>query len=162
MLGSRRGTSDVDIVVPDGRKQEARGKLAQSGAFGTGSDSSRTWYNATDGQHYNVDILEPGSIYQRFGGTEDTLRANGFPILRPMRMLDFKCFSWASEDRRMEKRNHDARDIMFLLDHLARNGERVRSGELQFAGNDFLYDFVARYPESKANWRAIGVRAPSL
>src|SRR5690606_33299220 len=62
VLGSPRPTKDIDIVVPDGRAAEAAAMLAAEGQFGTETTQAgrrRVWFNASQHNHYNVDVLEP-------------------------------------------------------------------------------------------------------
>lgn len=63
LLGSRRGTCDIDIVVLDGRKRAVVSQLDNLPEFGVEEGSMRTWYNASNGNHYNLDIMEPSTIH---------------------------------------------------------------------------------------------------
>ena len=158
MLGSSRGTHDIDIVVPDGTKPAAISALRSSRAFGVEPGSQRIWYNASDGRHYNLDIIESSSIYQQFNCTQtETITVNGVRILKPSLMLNFKCFSWTAENRSQQKKNNDAKDISFLDTYIAKRGERINGGEVRFADGDFFMNYLVSYPETRKAWQMIGL-----
>jgi hypothetical protein len=39
----------------------------------------RTWYNASNGNHYNLDVVEPATIRQQFTGSTDIIN-----VLKPV------------------------------------------------------------------------------
>jgi len=161
LLGSRRGTYDIDIVVLDGRKRAVVSQLDNLPEFGVERGSMRTWYNASNGNHYNLDVMEPSTIHQQFTGSTETINVQGITVLKPVNILNFKCFSYVDRSRPAQKKQNDGRDIRFLLDYMIQHGERVHNGQLRFADEDFLVDYISSYPDTKDKWVQIGARRPS-
>lgn len=164
VLGSPRPTKDLDIVVPDGRAAEAAALLAATGAFGTEVSHTgrrRTWYHASQHRNYNLDILEPHDINQSFtstGGVPKTILANGYPVLHPAQLLNFKIASWMDRmhTHGYKKINH-AKDIRFLTNWLARENITVTKEEVTHATDDFLVLFSASYPGMEKAFDKIGL-----
>jgi hypothetical protein len=157
LLGSRRGTYDIDIIVPTGQRGRTVELLGRSKKFGVEPGATRTWFNSSNDTHYNVDVMEPGQIYQKFDRKTETRVVNGIRILKPALLLNFKCLSWSSRGRQRAKRLHDAQDIRFLVTYMARAGERTSPREVNFADEDFLLEFLARYPETRHYFVKIGL-----
>lgn len=164
VLGSQRPTKDLDIVVPDGRAAEAATLLAATGHFGTETTQTgrrRTWYHATRHRNYNLDVLEPHDIGQTFastGGVPDTINVNGYPVLHPAQLLNFKIASWVDRmgTHGYKKINH-AKDIRFLVDWLAKERIIVTKSEVSHATDDFLVLFCASYPGMDKAFEKIGL-----
>lgn len=161
MLGSRRGTYDIDIVVLDGRKRAVVSQLGNLPEFGVERGSMRTWYNASNRNHYNLDVIEPSTIHQQFTGGTETINVQGVTVLKPINILNFKCFSYADPSRPAQKKQNDGRDIRFLLDYMVEHNERVHNGQLCYADEDFLFDYISSFPDTKDKWVQIGARRPS-
>ena len=100
------------MIVPDD-KLATTDALERNDKFGVEPRSRRTWYNASNGLRYCLDVLEPSSIYQQFNSGTETVIVDGIKILKPSLILNFKCLSWVSMDRRQQKRSNDAYDIKF-------------------------------------------------
>ena len=162
LLGSTRPTKDIDIIVPDGRAAEAATLLAAEGMFGTSTTGGRrrVWFDASSNRRYNVDVLEPHDIGQVFtlGGVPETKMVQGYPVLEPKQLLNFKIAGWT--DRRgtqsIKKSNH-ARDVVFLAEYLARKGVVVDRGEVYHATDEFLMLFGASYAGSAKLLEKVGL-----
>jgi len=164
VLGSPRPTKDLDIVVPDGKAAEAATLLAATGHFGTETTQTgrrRAWFHASLHRNYNLDVLEPHDIGQNFtstGGVPETITVNGYPILHPAHLLNFKIASWVDRmsTHGYKKINH-AKDIRFLVDWLARERMTVTRSQVSHATDDFLVLFCASYPGMSKAFEKIGL-----
>jgi hypothetical protein len=157
LLGSTRATYDIDVIIPNGERNNATHALSQSASFGMEARGNRTWFSASNRNHYNVDIMEPRQIYQTFDFARDTVILNGVRVLRPAALLNYKSLSWSAMDRPSQKKRNDAVDIIFLTRYMAQNGQTVSQMDVPFANADFLTDFVATYPESSRYFTQIGL-----
>jgi hypothetical protein len=96
LLGSRRATADIDVLVPRGYAGQVATVLGQTGSFGTESlrsGRSRVWFNARNRRHYNVDIMEPGDIHQTYPNLPSgTLTINSTRILAPRPAAELQVF----------------------------------------------------------------------
>lgn len=162
LLGSTRPTKDIDIVVPDGKAAEVATLLAAEGMFGTATTVNgrrRVWFDASSNRRYNVDVLEPHDIGQVFTlGVPETKRVQGYPVLEPRQLLNFKVASWTDRMRTQsaKKENH-ARDILFLVEYLAKKGVVVDRGEVYYATDEFLMLFNATYVGSTRALEKVGL-----
>jgi hypothetical protein len=87
----------------------------------------------------------------------------GIRVLPPALILNTKCAAWSTDDpmRTMDKKTSDRVDIEFLINYMARRGERSSRQEVPNATEDFLDAFLARYPETRNDWRSIGLASRS-
>lgn len=162
LLGSTRPTKDIDIVVPDGRGAETAALLAAEGMFGAevgATGKRRVWFDASSHRRYHVDVLEPHDVGQVFMlGIPETKTVQGYPVLEPRQLLNFKIASWT--DRRgtqsVKKTNH-ARDVVFLAEYLAKKGVVADRGEVYHATDEFLMLFSASYVGSAKVLEKIGL-----
>lgn len=162
LLGSSRATKDIDIVVPDGRGDEAAALLAAEGFFGTETTINgkrRVWFDASSNHRYNVDVMEPRSIGQVFeDGVPETRTVQGHKVLDPAQLLNFKIASWTDrmKSQSTKKANH-AKDIVFLAEYLAKKGIIATRGDVTHATDEFLMLFNASYPGSSKLFDRIGL-----
>ena len=162
LLGHKRETMDVDIIVPDGQAARIAEMLSRSPKFGTekmASGRRRCWFNASSHNSYNVDVLEPHDIGQVLpSGALDTVLVAGRPVLAPAQLLNYKMLGWTDRmcTTGYKKASH-ARDILFLADYMARKGMRVSREEVYHATDDFLVLFCASHPEATQLFERIGL-----
>ncbi|KAL2105057.1 hypothetical protein VUR80DRAFT_9082 [Thermomyces stellatus] len=162
LLGSTRPTKDIDIVVPDGKGAEVATLLAAEGMFGTATTVNgkrRVWFDASSNRRYNVDVLEPHDIGQVFPqGVPETRNIQGYPVLDPKQLLNFKIASWTDRmgTQSVKKENH-ARDVLFLVDYLAKKKVVVDQGEVYHATDQFLMLFNATYVGSAKALEKVGL-----
>ena len=117
LLGSTRMTRDFDIIVRDGLKKEAMAMLARNREL-FGSAQEGMWVNTEDGGRYNLDVIEPSQIHQRFNGDE-VIKVQGVNVLHPSLLLEYKQYSYAHRDAgRQASKNTDAMDLQFLTRYL--------------------------------------------
>ena len=123
LLGSTRLTHDFDIIVLDGTKKSAMAKLSQNKEL-FGSAQGGIWVNTEDGGRYNLDVIEPRQIRQRFsGGSGEIIKIQGVNVLRPSLLLEYKQYSYAHRDAgRQASKNTDAMDLQFLTRYLTNSG----------------------------------------
>lgn len=163
LLGSARATQDIDVLVPDGHHAPVAKALLSTGKFGGERQQNgryRVWFNASNRQHYNVDIMEPRDIHQQFPSAKhDRIKAHSGYVLSPAQLLNFKCAAWQSRhDGR--KRLHDSQDILFLLAYMVEKGIKTTPKEIFNATDDFFFEFFGHYPHSRKSFAAIGLKVP--
>ncbi|OAA62746.1 hypothetical protein SPI_04286 [Niveomyces insectorum RCEF 264] len=161
LLGSRRATADIDVLVPTGHAGRVAVTLGSTRDFGTDrqqSGRSRVWYNARNRKHYNVDIMEPGDIQQVFPSHGGAVIVQGSSrILAPELLLNYKCYSWSMRDKPQKKLN-DSQDILFLLQYMISHGIHTSRRVVVHASDDFFfYEFLASYPHAQQLFREVGL-----
>ena len=143
------------------RGDEAAALRAAAGFFGTETTVNgkrRVWFDASSNRRYNVDVLEPHSIGQVFvTGVPETRTVQGHKVLDPAQLLNFKIASWTDrmKSQSTKKANH-AKDIVFLVEYLAKKGIVVTRGEVYHATDEFLMLFNASYPGSVKLFDKVG------
>ncbi|CAK4032216.1 Hypothetical predicted protein [Lecanosticta acicola] len=158
LLGSRRVTSDLDIIVPNGTKARVIERLQrQMQGFGRQEASTRSWVLTPDNEAHNLDILEAQEIYAEFADNTSCEAVDGIRVMRPAAILRTKIISWQSKERKQEKTLTDAEDIAFLVGYMAAHRTKTNRRELDVADEDFFDEWLMRYPGTRESWRAIGM-----
>ena len=156
LLGSPRRTKDIDLLVPDGMKKDARAGLRQSGSFLVG-EGGRQLFKASDRQVYNVDIVEPRKIgLSSYPDKRHIMDSGGVRVLKPALLLNLKVIAWGAELRNENKRVHDSTDIRFLLEYMYDRKMKTNRAECDRVDADVVSTFIGNYPNDARMWRDIG------
>jgi hypothetical protein len=159
LLGARRGTKDVDILVPDRTKRSVRAAMEQSDQFWVGkAPDRRQMFKASNHRSYNVDIIQPADLgldsrYAESGA----FSIGGARILKPALLLNLKVYSWNNPDRNEDSKLRDLRDIGFLLDYMYRNEIQTSPDEVDLISPDLLSELIGNNPPDASKWRDIGL-----
>jgi hypothetical protein len=161
LLGSKRPTADLDILVPRGTANTAAQILTQSKDFGKQAQGGRhlVWYNAKNRKHYNLDIMEPGypGVVQEFPVADGHILNKSFMrLLAPPQLLNTKIHAWRAGNRG-DKRGNDLRDIHFLLEYMEEHSLVTSTDEVPSASPDFVEDFCRDRSEFRALFGAVGL-----
>lgn len=152
LLGSTRITEDVDFVVPQGKTRDARTSLRDSGQF---QIEARTLH--TRHQSVGIEILAPPAMFkERFDADTPVQLIHGIKVLQTPQLLNAKCRSVTGRATN-DKKQTDAADIIFLIDHLAAKGGLTAAEKLQVpnATVEFIRWFDVTFEE--ARWAAAGL-----
>lgn len=145
LLGSPCSVDSIEIVVPRGQTVLTRNTLRKdSGRFAV---DARTRHTHFQGAEFNVEIgvvAPPGLFKGKFEAGTRVVRREGVGILHPVFLLDELC--GVMMERVVEgKREEDAADILFLLNWLGENEERIRWSEVPNVTRAFAASFVERH-----------------
>jgi hypothetical protein len=158
VLGSSRGTKDIDILVLDGTRGLVQEDMWYSDLFWVADDFDCQLYLASDGQAYLVNIIEPADIglSLRYGYCS-TATVYNVAIPTPATLLNLKVHAWSRGDRERSKKNHDSSDIRFLLHHMHRRRLQTDPHETDLITPAILSEFIRHEPGTAGIWRAIGL-----
>ena len=152
LLGSLRITTDVDLVVPQGKTVVARNKFRSSEAFTVDAVTAYTHYPTA--VPVPVEVLTPPFLFQgRFDTNTPTITVQGVSVLKPALILNAKCGSIRNRGNE-EKQLNDAKDIIFLLKYLANIGTKPTAAEVPAATKFFFRWFIGKFHEEDAWIRA--------
>jgi hypothetical protein len=139
VLGSKRGTDDVDFVVPQGQTSCTRTRLGAQPTFRVVSGSLHTHYRSTP--EVEIEILTPPALWaETFDSSTPTIQIGSVKILKPTLILNAKCRSILGRPSEIKRRN-DANDIQFLLNWCTTHGVRPTAPETPNINNDFVQWF---------------------
>ena len=160
LLGSQRGTADLDILVPEGQKRATQLLLADAPTFGYDAQTRQTWFNAPNGNYHNIDVMAGSRVGTVLDSQTPTMLINGARVLPPGVLLRMKCLSWSEMDTKRDqtKKGHDAGDIRFLLEYMVENRITVDPQVMRGVNGDFFDGWLRRYPETQQDWLAVGMR----
>ena len=152
LLGSRRVTQDVDLVVPKGKTVETRNTLRNADGFTVEPGTAHTYYQSA--VPIAIEILTPPLLFrEKFDSDTPTIVVQGVNILKPALILNAKCRSVLNRSAD-EKKTTDAMDIQFLLEYLAETGPRPTAAEVPIASGQFFEWFTEKYGREDAWTRA--------
>ncbi|KAI1189490.1 hypothetical protein F5B17DRAFT_449720 [Nemania serpens] len=144
ILGSKRLTGNVDLVVPKGMTKSARDLLKQKPeAFDIDRRTLHTNYKSSP--PIEIEILTPPTLFkEEFSATTPVFIHAGIRILKPTLILNAKCGSILSRAS-ADKKQTDAADIMFLLSWCDHQKVMPSNAEAPNAHNEFVKYFVNEY-----------------
>lgn len=165
MFGSKRGTKDLDIIVPNRTiMNNVVDALVASGKFGVlkrASGQHQVWFKASNGKNYNADIFPPNSVHSTLQYPSSLMSSGatatgGAAVVGCAQLLNLKIFAYV-----VRKKNSDAEDILYLVNYMARKKLKTSEKEVYYSDDDFLLNFVTtKYASSKNDWIAIGLPPP--
>ena len=142
LLGARRGTEDVDVVVPQGATKDARTTLKNEVAyFEVQSRTLHTYYKSDP--KVEVEIIAPPSLFrENFDASTPVVIVEGTKVLKPALILNAKCNSILGRAIE-EKKQSDAEDIQFCLWWCYTNNSFPTSAEVPRANAQFVQWFIS-------------------
>jgi hypothetical protein len=158
-LGSRRATTDVDIVVsPPNLLGEARSALSTDRRFHTDPRTRHTTYLASNSVAIEVEFLSyPGTFRSPFDTQTPTLTTpRGVSCLNLAGLLESKCATMPGRSS-SSKRETDGRDILFILGEVARSGQTLDRAQVPSANTDFQDWFENIFEGSRAEFQRVGL-----
>ncbi|ERF68169.1 hypothetical protein EPUS_05250 [Endocarpon pusillum Z07020] len=167
--GSRRKTSDVDVIIPESISEVAESRLLDTKVGIVRTDRGHLGYMASDGLCYGLDITTDRALSQSFRSGTDTTRLPGSEALfvNIVFLLNSKAYSYLSRSGpdAMQKKDSDARDIIFILGYMESASVRASKEQCRWVIDyNFWMGFTRAYDGQEARLMAIGLqreRTPS-
>jgi hypothetical protein len=154
LLGSDRGTTDVDFVVTKGQTIATRATLRLADGFTVEAGTLHTYYTKSR-VPVEIEILTPPVLFrEQFDEDTPTILVDGVRILKPALILNAKCQSILGRATE-EKKESDKDDILFLLKYLANEDIRPERDEVPNATKEFFSWFTETFGGSET-WVAAG------
>jgi hypothetical protein len=144
LLGSRRVTKYVDIVVPQGTTKDARKILKDQPAhFDVEKGTLHTYYKSDP--RVEVEILSPPFLFREgFDASTPVVAIGSTKVLKPTLILNAKCNSLLGRATE-EKKRSDAEDIQFCLSWCSSNNCYPTAEEVPRADAEFVQWFISVY-----------------
>lgn len=164
-----RQTKDLDLLVRKDTFAPVAQALIATGKFGaekrTSGGISRLWFQAPNGNNYNVDIIEHTKLHASVEFPDSKTGAAAAKdtdgtmarILHAAKLLNLKILAY-----NMRKKQTDMQDIRSLVHWMFDKGKKTNAKEVYYADDDFLLKFLAGKDEEATKvWAAIGLPLPT-
>ena len=161
LLGSSRGTEDVDVVVPQGQTKAARDliKTYGQGKFSVDPRTLHTYYLSTP--PVEIEILTPPGLFRgTFNQDTQTMAITHnnttVQILHPVAILDAKCGAIGGRATEAKKQT-DTQDILHLLEWLKSQNISLFTDDVPNASMEWVQWFVSVYGhDNYDHWKNVG------
>jgi len=158
-LGSIRQTADIDILVQDEDKQEARKMLLDvTDVFGV-TDANNLFFRASGGNRrcYNIDIITPAKVaLSRFPDEIARQHATLARIASIPCQVEMKIQALRDVERRTKKLQIDSGDLEFLGRCASERGLQLGFGTIPCLNKEFVDSFRRLRPSSEELSKSVG------
>ncbi len=153
LLGGKRQTEDVDLVVPKNTIVEYRKLFRTPDAtrlgFKTATQQPRHTFHGQE--NVLIELLSPPGMFRaHFDENTPTVVVNGIRVLHPLILLDTKCGALIS--RGESKRFTDAQDIVFLLGFCAKNRIQITTRDVPNASPESVEYLISQDWVQREAW----------
>ncbi|KAI9844810.1 MAG: hypothetical protein M1837_005228 [Sclerophora amabilis] len=158
--GNRRGTSDLDVIVPHDVSEAVQGHLLSRGLVRTAGGG--LGHVASDGRCYGLDVTSDRAVGQNFSAARDIQRLPRTPahVVTITFLLNSKAYSYMTRvgpDMQAKKIN-DANDILFIAAYMKKTQMRANKNSCRWVVDyDFWTMFCRDFQGAENTLRALGL-----